>query len=265
METLKPKLHSVNNTKDYIQMSVFQELYKRLVQSVGKDIIILKGSVLLANLFEEGARLTWDLDCALRFEKEWSELRANLSAVYTTMIIDYSEYFNVFRFRSDNGLAIDLIKDGKIVSRLDISMTGASNESTYTAYVFGDFEYTGQSINKILADKFSVIISKKVNRRPKDLYDAYLILQSKAEFDFKIVFDQMTRLRGYTSIKADLDVVLSNVNAKQNMKNSWNGLNVRKLNGDCMKMPSFGMVMNIISYYIEELKSECEGYNGDKS
>lgn len=146
----------------------------RLVRAVQADAIAVKGGYLLSKLLENPSSIQDNSMYDLLLE----ELRNAAEELRGIGIVDE---VSVKTPGGTRGLQVDFYLGGRNVFGIDVSL----HDITYgvARYGFLPDPVLGFSIERILADKVKVILSKQRFRRAKDLYDVYAIL---SQFDVSL-------------------------------------------------------------------------------
>ena len=141
--------------------------------------IVFKGAlitklVLAENHFSDIARETGDIDANWIGEPPEFDYLLNTinkaligapNNLYATLTREYGD-------KKSAGIAVFDSNDGDLVVEMDISINKFQKSKIYT---YGDLTIKGVLPVEILADKISVLSSKKIFRRAKDLVDVYAL------------------------------------------------------------------------------------------
>lgn len=178
------------------------ELYLELVRIItGK--LILKGNILLNQLIPDKARGTQDLDVSIFSEEVYMKLikpelqKIGEEAVKKGIGVQYK----LTDIQPDKSGQFVLWKKGKmrgsleIVLDVDFSLIGKEH-IMFSEYKINNEVIYGSSREKIVADKMSAIVTGKWKRRPKDLYDLYIIRQARWELDYKTIAELIIQQNG---------------------------------------------------------------------
>jgi predicted nucleotidyltransferase component of viral defense system len=177
-----------------LQNFMLERLLERISLSKYKDMVILKGGMLIASMVGISSRTTMDMDATLRgyplTEKAIQEALSEICAIplgdevsleldHITPIREDDEYGGfrvaiIAKYESINTpLKID-ITTGDIITPEAIRYAFQSN--------FEDkkIEVWAYNIETILAEKVETILRRTVlNTRPRDFYDVYIIMKTQ--------------------------------------------------------------------------------------
>ena len=167
--------YDLNACLDYIVVTIVSEL---------QDKIVLKGGYLLEQLLPEEARQSQYVDFSIGNKEDYIKLKELMQKIAEHFI--ECGYVKSYSIKDDvyptiSG-GIDMYdSNGKKILGIDIGL----HEITYGVHMtqINDIDTYVFDIERILSDKFIAILSRKRFRRPKDLYDFYIITNT---FDFSL-------------------------------------------------------------------------------
>jgi predicted nucleotidyltransferase component of viral defense system len=202
-KSIRAKLLNISKLENVsfqlIVIRYFQErLLYRLSQSAYKDLLFLKGGLLLYYFEEHKSRPTMDIDFLAANTKNETE---NLKTVFSEICrIDYVNDGVTFDYRKIE--AFEIIKQGNYKG-IRLKVPGQLDTITQIIQIdigFGDKIYpkptllkfpvilemeqpvvNAYSIYSAIAEKFEAMIQlSEVNSRMKDFYDIYILLNNNA-------------------------------------------------------------------------------------
>lgn len=223
-----------------LQTFMLERLLERISQSRYKDMIVLKGGVLIASLVGISSRTTMDMDATLRgyplSEETIQSAFAEICAItlddevafvlnHTAPIREDDEYGGyrvalVARYESINtSLKID-ITTGDIITPAAVRYIFHSNFETK------DIEVWAYPIETILAEKIETILRRSVlNTRPRDFYDVYILMKN---YQLSVRPEVLSAAllatcdkRGSLGALERKDAILLNIEADQLMRQRW--------------------------------------------
>ena len=154
---------------DYIVLELAREFGNKLA---------FKGGYMLTKLIAESARSTVDVDFSIITDEIYEEIKVRLSAICDKFISDgiidsYEIKQEIFPRRSGG---VVMYKDGVNVMGVDVGW----HDLTYgvTTYNIDGHDIQGFTVDRMISDKITAILSRKRFRRAKDLYDVYVISSS---------------------------------------------------------------------------------------
>lgn len=223
-----------------LQNFMLERLLERISLSKYKDMVILKGGMLIASLVGISSRTTMDMDATLRgYPLSEETIREALSEICAmplddevTLVFDHvvpiredDEYGGyrvalIARFESINTpLKID-ITTGDIITPDAIRYAFQSN--------FEDkkIEVWAYNIETILAEKVETILRRSVlNTRPRDFYDVYIIMKTQRRAInkniFRIALNATAQKRTSLAALRDQDKILQTIQTDTIMRQRW--------------------------------------------
>jgi predicted nucleotidyltransferase component of viral defense system len=223
-----------------LQNFMLERLLERISRSKYKDMLILKGGMLIASIVGISNRTTMDMDATLRgYPLSEETLRESLSEICAiqlddevTLVLDHiipiredDEYGGyrvaiIARYESINTpLKID-ITTGDIITPDAIRYTFHSNFEDKLIKVWA------YNIETILAEKVETILRRSVlNTRPRDFYDVYIIMKTQRRAIRKKVFitalNATSEKRGSLSAINNKDEILGTIQSDAVMRQRW--------------------------------------------
>lgn len=198
MSELEKLLNSVKLAKPVIEEDVSDELesveYKydndRLYDYIALELarefgnkLAFKGGYMLTKIMTETARRTVDVDLSILTDEIYDDIKTRLTAICEKFmadgIIDRYTVKDEIKERMTGGA--DMYKDNIKVAGVDVGWHSLAYG--ISLYSINDTDVRGFSIERMLSDKITAILSRKRFRRPKDLYDIHAISSS---FDINV-------------------------------------------------------------------------------
>lgn len=176
-------VNEINNYLDYM----VQEL-----ANVFGTKLTFKGGYMLTKLMASRARQTTDIDFSILHEEVYTEIKSKLREIaehfVSLNIIDTYKIKEEIKPQMSGG--VDMYKNGQKILGVDVGW----HDTTYGTIIKDLDVATVQSfsIERMLADKITAILSRKRFRRPKDLYDLFSITECFT-FDAKKISDYILR------------------------------------------------------------------------
>jgi predicted nucleotidyltransferase component of viral defense system len=223
-----------------LQNFMLERLLERISLSKYKDMLILKGGMLIASMVGINNRTTMDMDATLRgfplSEETIREAFLEICAMHLdddiTLVLDHivpiredDEYGGyrvaiIAKFESINTpLKID-ITTGDIITPDAIRYTFHSN--------FEDklIEVWAYNIETILAEKVETILRRSVlNTRPRDFYDVNIIIKTQRKAIKKKIFitalNATSKKRGSLLALQNKETILRTIQSDTIMRQRW--------------------------------------------
>lgn len=183
--------NETNNSLDYMVVALCRAFGDRLA---------FKGGYMLTKLMPDVARQTADIDFSILSAEIYQEIKSVLIEIcghfMETGVIDAYKIKDSIGPRMSGGA--DMYKGGQKVLGVDVGW----HDITYgTKKISLDVaEVNAFTIERMLSDKITAILSNKRFRRPKDLYDVFCISEC---FDFEIGMVNEFILRRTEGVGAD--------------------------------------------------------------
>lgn len=154
---------------DYIALELAREFGNKLA---------FKGGYMLTKIMTETARRTVDVDLSILTDEIYDDIKTRLTAICEKFmsegIIDRYTVKPEVKERMTGGA--DMYKDNIKVAGVDVGWHSLAYG--ISLYNINNTDVRGFSIERMLSDKITAILSRKRFRRPKDLYDVYAISSS---------------------------------------------------------------------------------------
>ena len=223
-----------------LQTFMLERLLERISLSKYKDMLILKGGMLIASMVGINNRTTMDMDASLRgyplSEETIREAFLEICAMHLdddiTLVLDHivpiredEEYGGyrvaiIAKYESINTpLKID-ITAGDIITPDAIRYTFHSN--------FEDklIEVWAYNIETILAEKVETILRRSVlNTRPRDFYDVNIIIKTQGKAVKKKIFitalNATSQKRGSLLALQNKETILRTIQSDTIMRQRW--------------------------------------------
>jgi len=223
-----------------LQNFMLERLLERISLSKYKDMLILKGGMLIASMVGINNRTTMDMDATLRgyplSEETIREAFLEICAMHLdddiTLVLDHivpiredDEYGGyrvaiIAKYESINTpLKID-ITTGDIITPEAIRYTFHSN--------FEDklIEVWAYNIETILAEKVETILRRSVlNTRPRDFYDVNIIIKTQRKAIKKKIFitalNATSKKRGSLLALQNKETILRTIQSDTIMRQRW--------------------------------------------
>jgi predicted nucleotidyltransferase component of viral defense system len=223
-----------------LQNFMLERLLERISISKYKDMVILKGGMLIASLVGINSRTTMDMDATLRgyplSEETIREALSDICAIQlddeVALVLDHivpirddAEYGGyrvalIARYESINTpLKID-ITTGDIITPDAVRYNFRSNFENKIIEVWA------YNIETILAEKVETILRRSVlNTRPRDFYDVYIIMKIQRHAVNKKIFitalNATSRKRMSLAILQDKEKILLTIQSDPIMRQRW--------------------------------------------
>ena len=222
-----------------LQNYMFERFLERLSNSEYQEKFVVKGGMLIAAIVGLDTRSTMDLDATLRnlplTEEQITEAISKVCAIDLDDDVLF-EIKSVEPIRKDDvygGYCVRLdAKYDTIVTPLSIDIsTGDVIAPEAVRYEFsGIFDEDiriklwGYNIETVMAEKIETILSRGVfTTRPRDFYDVY-ILGTTQKYNAEVLDEALKATamhRGSTERIADVDGIIKQISANDDVKNMW--------------------------------------------
>ena len=223
-----------------LQNFMLERLLERISLSKYKDMLILKGGMLIASMVGINNRTTMDMDVTLRgyplSEETIREAFLEICAMHLdddiTLVLDH-----IVPIREDDeygGYRVAIIaKYESINTPLKIDITTGDiitpDAIRYTFYSnFEDklIEVWAYNIETILAEKVETILRRSVlNTRPRDFYDANIIIKTQRKAIKKNIFitalNATSKKRGSLLAVQNKETILLTIQSDTIMRQRW--------------------------------------------
>ena len=193
-----------------------------------------KGGYLLNQLLGRQSRMTHDVDFSIDDAETYTLVKAILTEigdyfVDTGLIAKYSVKETIAPRQSGG---IDFYgESGKKILGVDVGLHSLS--WGVTAYEFDIASLDGFTVERMLADKIMAILSRKRFRRPKDLYD-FWVITNNFDFDPRLIL-QFIEKRG----AAEWDNIPFSDTILVEYKKAWDSLVLQSPDETALYKPSF--------------------------
>ena len=223
-----------------LQNFMLERLLERISLSKYKDMVILKGGMLIASMVGISSRTTMDMDATLRgyplTEKAIQEALSEICAIPLGDEVSL-ELDHITPIREDDdygGFRVAIIAKYESINtplKIDIT-TGDIITPDAIRYAFQSnfenkkIEVWAYNIETILAEKVETILRRSVlNTRPRDYYDVYIIMKTQRRAINKNLFRTALNATAHkrTSLAAlrDLDIILQSIQTDTIMRQRW--------------------------------------------
>jgi len=223
-----------------LQNFMLERLLERISLSRYKDMVILKGGMLIASLVGISSRTTMDMDATLRgYPLSEETIREALSEICAMQLNDGVTlvFDHVVSIREDDeygGYRVALIAKFESINtplKIDIT-TGDIITPDAIRYAFQSsfedkkIEVWAYNIETILAEKVETILRRSVlNTRPRDFYDVYIIMKTQRRGINKNIFstalNATAQKRMSLAALKDQDKILQSIQADTTMRQRW--------------------------------------------
>jgi predicted nucleotidyltransferase component of viral defense system len=177
-----------------LQNFMLERLLERIALSKYKDMVILKGGMLIASMVGIGSRTTMDMDATLRgYLLSEESIRVAISDICTLQIDDEITFVldHIESIREDDeygGFRVAILAKFESINtplKIDIT-TGDIITPGAIRYAFRShfedklIEVWAYNVETILAEKVETILRRSVlNTRPRDFYDVYILMKTQ--------------------------------------------------------------------------------------
>jgi predicted nucleotidyltransferase component of viral defense system len=223
-----------------LQNFMLERLLERISLSKYKDMVILKGGMLIASLVGISSRTTMDMDATLRgYPLSEETIREALSEICAMQLDDEVTlvFDHVVPIREDDeygGYRVALIAKFESINtplKIDIT-TGDIITPDAIRYAFQSnfedkkIEVWAYNIETILAEKVETILRRSVlNTRPRDYYDVYIIMKTKRRAInknlFRTALNATAQKRTSLAALRDQDKILQSIQTDTIMRQRW--------------------------------------------
>lgn len=223
-----------------LQNFMLERLLERISISKYKDMVIIKGGMLIASVVGINSRTTMDMDATMRgypFSEE--TIRKALSDICAIQLDDEVTLTldHIVPIRDDDeygGYRVAIIAKFESINtplKIDIT-TGDIITPEAVRYAFHSnfenkmIEVWAYNIETILAEKVETILRRSVlNTRPRDFYDVYIIMKTQRQVINKGIF--ITALNATSEKRMSLKAlqekkeILRTIQADTIMRQRW--------------------------------------------
>ena len=223
-----------------LQNFMLERLLERISLSKYKDMVILKGGMLIASMVGISSRTTMDMDATLRgyplTEKAIQEALSEICAIPLGDEVSL-ELDHITPIREDDdygGFRVAIIAKYESINtplKIDIT-TGDIITPDAIRYAFQSnfenkkIEVWAYNIETILAEKVETILRRSVlNTRPRDYYDVYIIMKTQRRAInknlFRTALSATAQKRTSLAALKDQDIILQSIQADTTMRQRW--------------------------------------------
>lgn len=223
-----------------LQNFMLERLLERISLSKYKDMVILKGGMLIASMVGISSRTTMDMDATLRgyplTEKAIEEALSEICAIPLGDEVSL-ELDHITPIREDDdygGFRVAIIAKYESINtplKIDIT-TGDIITPDAIRYAFQSnfenkkIEVWAYNIETILAEKVETILRRSVlNTRPRDYYDVYIIMKTQRRAInknlFRTALNATAQKRTSLAALRDQDIILQSIQTDTIMRQRW--------------------------------------------
>ena len=223
-----------------LQNFMLERLLERISLSKYKDMVILKGGMLIASMVGISSRTTMDMDATLRgyplTEKAIQEALSEICAIPLGDEVSL-ELDHIAPIREDDeygGFRVAIIAKYESINtplKIDIT-TGDIITPEAIRYAFqSNFENKkidvwAYNIETILAEKVETILRRSVlNTRPRDYYDVYIIMKTQRRAInknlFRTALNATAQKRTSLAALKEQDIILQSIQTDTIMRQRW--------------------------------------------
>ncbi|HPH98403.1 MAG TPA: nucleotidyl transferase AbiEii/AbiGii toxin family protein [Anaerolineaceae bacterium] len=223
-----------------LQNFMLERLLERISLSKYKDMVILKGGMLIASMVGISSRTTMDMDATLRgyplTEKAIQEALSEICAIPLGDEVSL-ELDHITPIREDDdygGFRVAIIAKYESINtplKIDIT-TGDIITPDAIRYAFQSnfenkkIEVWAYNIETILAEKVETILRRSVlNTRPRDYYDVYIIIKTQRRAInknlFRTALNATAQKRTSLAALRDQDIILQSIQTDTIMRQRW--------------------------------------------
>ena len=223
-----------------LQNFMLERLLERISLSKYKDMVILKGGMLIASMVGINSRTTMDMDVTLRgYPLTEKTIYAALSEICAIPLGDEVtlELDHIAPFREDDeygGFRVAIIAKYESINtplKIDIT-TGDIITPEAIKYAFQSnfedkkIEVWAYNIETILAEKVETILRRSLlNTRPRDYYDVYIIMKTQRRAIntnlFRTALNATAQKRTSLAALRDQDIILQSIQTDKIMRQRW--------------------------------------------
>jgi predicted nucleotidyltransferase component of viral defense system len=223
-----------------LQNFMLESLLERISLSKYKDMVILKGGMLIASMVGINSRTTMDMDVTLRgYPLTEKTIYAALSEICAIRLGDEVtlELDHIAPIREDDeygGFRVAIIaRYDSINTPLKIDITtgdiitpDAIRYAFHSNFENKNIEVWAYNVETILAEKVETILRRSVlNTRPRDFYDVYIIMKTQPNTINKRIFFAALKAtsenRMSLGVLQDKDKILLTIKSDPIMRQRW--------------------------------------------
>lgn len=241
--TIKKHYADVNN--------ILGEMFLELCECVEGLKAAFKGSYALKEYLPV-SRMTQDIDMSIQYEADYEVIKEVLTR-YAERLKEYgaiSEYSIKQIIEPAKSGGAELYLNGEKIASVDIGLHDLSYGVRQS--VLDTKNVNAFSIERMLADKLSVICSRARFRRAKDLYDTWAVI-SNCDIQYK----ELHKCLLGRNVKFDMYPTDENV-LKQYLQ-AYTSLKLTDIRtGEPIPVPEFHKVMTKLAFFIEPLIDDAK-------
>jgi predicted nucleotidyltransferase component of viral defense system len=223
-----------------LQNFMLERLLERISRSKYKDMLILKGGMLIASMVGINNRTTMDMDATLRgYPLSEETLRVSLSEICAIQLDDEIALVldHIIPIREDDEYggyrAAIIARYESITTPLKIDITtgdiitpNAIRYAFHSSFEDKLIKVWAYNIETILAEKVETILRRSaLNTRPRDFYDVYIIMKTQRKAINKKVLitalNATSEKRGSLSALQDKELILRTIQSDAIMRQRW--------------------------------------------
>jgi predicted nucleotidyltransferase component of viral defense system len=223
-----------------LQNFMLERLLERISRSKYKDMLILKGGMLIASMVGINNRTTMDMDATLRgYPLSEETLWVSLSEICAIQLDDEIALVldHIIPIREDDEYggyrAAIIARYESITTPLKIDITtgdiitpNAIRYAFHSSFEDKLIKVWAYNIETILAEKVETILRRSVlNTRPRDFYDVYIIMKTQRKAINKKVLitalNATSEKRGSLSALQDKELILRTIQSDAIMRQRW--------------------------------------------
>jgi predicted nucleotidyltransferase component of viral defense system len=223
-----------------LQNFMLERLLERISRSKYKDMLILKGGMLIASMVGINNRTTMDMDATLQgYPLSEETLRVSLSEICAIQLDDEIALVldHIIPIREDDEYggyrAAIIARYESITTPLKIDITtgdiitpNAIRYAFHSSFENKLIKVWAYNIETILAEKVETILRRSVlNTRPRDFYDVYIIMKTQRKAINKKVLitalNATSEKRGSLSALQDKELILRTIQSDAIMRQRW--------------------------------------------
>jgi len=223
-----------------LQNFMLERLLERISISKYKEMVVLKGGMLIASLVGISSRTTMDMDATLRgYPLSEDAIRLAFAEICAIQLDDEVgfELDHIAPIREDDeygGYRVAIIARYESINtplKIDITtgdiITPGAVRYTFQSYFENKvIEVWAYTIETILAEKIETILRRSVlNTRPRDFYDVYIIMKTQRQAInqdvFVIALHATSEKRMSLAALQSKDEILRNIQSDSIMRQRW--------------------------------------------
>ena len=222
--------------------------------------IVLKGNILLNKILPESARSTKDMDLDIvATEDEYKTYILPVLTAHVDRLVDSGEadFYTVREIKHGSICGIKVYKYNELEQpslTFSVDINLISETVGLTLYRTYDYDFYGSSLERILSDKMSAVLSSKRYRRMKDFYDIYILLNSGIEVDLN-EFMYLFQRQNQEATLGLINTVPFDEMEIDKLYQAWNKLRLGSFSGEERVKPKF---QDVIKTLYKLTDSVCE-------